>query len=90
MTGPERADLRLVLDIVREWREEDREWKGDLDKRMRTVEGYISGQQAKDSAADKAGVNRRAKLALIVSAISVSVSTVMAVIAVATRFAQSS
>lgn len=80
MTGPERVDLKLVLDIVRDWREEDRAWKESTDSRLRTVEGYITGQQAKDSFADKAGVNRRAKLALAVSAIGVTVSTLVAVI----------
>lgn len=74
MTGQERQDLALVLEVIRDWREDDREWKADVAGRLRTVEGYISGQQARDMSVDKAGINRRAKIALAVSTIGVAVS----------------
>lgn len=38
MTGPERSDLRLALDILRDWRREDAEWKLDTTRRIGVLE----------------------------------------------------
>lgn len=38
MTGPEREDLRLALDFLRDWRREDAEWKQRIGERVGHLE----------------------------------------------------
>lgn len=38
MTGPEREDLRLALDILRDWRKDDTSWKEDIIRRLGILE----------------------------------------------------
>lgn len=69
MTRDEAADFRVLLDIVRDWREEDRTWKRDVDNRLRSVEAYVTGQLAERRALSRASLSRRQAFGVIVTAI---------------------
>lgn len=80
MTGAERAELQLLADFVRDWRREDKEWKTETDKRLRAVEGFVTGVQAERRAATRAAMSRRQKVAAIFAALGVLGSTALGLI----------
>lgn len=69
MTRSEAADLQLLADFVRDWRNEDTEWKGKMDERMRSVEGFVTGALAERRAMARARFSQRERIALIISGI---------------------
>ena len=46
MTGAERADLKLTLEFLREWRDDDKEWKDKADKRLAALEKRVVVEDA--------------------------------------------
>lgn len=80
MTGAERADLQILVDFVRDWRREDKEWKSDTDKRLRAVEGFVTGVQAERRAATRQAMSRRQKVGALLAAIGILASSAMGVL----------
>lgn len=79
MTSKEVADLQLLADFVKEWRSEDREWKRDIDNRLRLVEGFVTGATAVAVAQREGGLSTRAKIGLLFSVVSGVVGAVVGV-----------
>lgn len=80
MTRDERATLEIFLGEWRDFRQDDRIWKLDLEQRVRRVEMFITSEKAEDERAAARGVSRRSYIASAVAAIGVAVSIVLGVV----------
>ena len=84
MTGPERQTLELLSAFVRDWRNEDSEWKARTDERLRKVEIYVAADESAELTEEKivtaAGISRRARNTLVVAAVGVGVTAVLGVV----------
>lgn len=45
MTAGERAELRLALDFLREWRDDDKRWKEKTDRRLDKLEAKATAAE---------------------------------------------
>lgn len=79
MTRGEQETLDIFLGEWREYRRDDRNWKADLEQRVRRMEEYVIGEEAQDERAKSRGVSRRAYVAATISAIGIVVSIVLGV-----------
>lgn len=79
MTSGERADLQLLADFIHEWRREDTQWKGETDKRLRAVEGFVTGALAERRASTRASMSRKQKIGVIFAGIGILSSTVLGI-----------
>lgn len=81
MTAGERNQIDILMKFLDEWREDDREWKRDTDKRLRGVEAYVNSDAALNAAVTAAGHSRtagfRARVALALSAVGVCISAAL-------------
>lgn len=85
MTAGERDKIDLLFRFVKEWRAEDATWKRDADGRLRSLEEYVASEQALDDATERRGLGNRARLAILVSSLGVTLTTILSVIALLTR-----
>jgi hypothetical protein len=79
VTRDERATLDIFLGEWREFRQDDRIWKIDLEQRVRRMEEFVISEEAQDERARSRGVSRRAYVAATISAIGIVVSIILGI-----------
>lgn len=79
MTRDELTNLRIFLDEFREFREDDRTWKNDIDRRILGVEHYVTSRTAVAERDASRGVSRRAYVASAIAAVGIVVSIALGV-----------
>lgn len=86
MTGTERQDLKIALDFLREWREDDKDWKAATDKRLAKLESRNVAQDAVatavKAAATEAQLSKRWRVGLFAT---LSVSIGLSLLGIALR-----
>jgi len=83
VTRDEASQLAVFLGEFREFRQDDREWKKDIDKRLRLVETFTASRRAvveRDAAqAAAVSMSRRAYVASAVAAIGIVASLLLGI-----------
>lgn len=68
MTTAERDLIAQLSTFMRDWRQEDQEWKRGADQRLRTVESQLEAAKSIAANDEKRGISNRAKLGIGISA----------------------
>lgn len=69
--------LDIFIGEFREYRIDDREWKEDINDRLRGVEVFVTSRRAVNERKAARGVSRRAYVAATIAALGVGVSLVL-------------
>lgn len=80
MTRDELAKLDIFLGEWRDFRQDDRIWKLDIEQRTRRMESFITSEQAEEERRKSRGVTRRAYVSATVAAIGIVVSIILGVV----------
>ena len=80
MTRGEADLLSMFVSEFREFRGDDREWKSDMDDRLRRVEAYVTSRRAVDERESSRAMVRRAWVASAISAIGVVIAILLRVL----------
>lgn len=70
MTGQERTDLKIALDFLHEWRNDDKLWKARTDKRLTMLETRNVAVDAVIEDVDRRRADTRWKLGLLIGIVS--------------------
>lgn len=79
MTRNELATLDVFIGEFREFRDDDRGWKDDIDKRLLSVEKYVTSKQAVSERDASRGVIRRSYIAATIAAAGVVLTIILRV-----------
>lgn len=77
MTRDERTVLDVLVDEFRDFRQGDAKWKAQVDERLRSVEKFVTSEQAVDERDQARGVSRRAYIASIIAAAGTGVTVIL-------------
>jgi hypothetical protein len=80
VTKGEMTVLEMLIGEFREFRDDDRSWKEDTNKRLNRVEQFVTSKKAVEERDTARGVSRRAYVAATVAAAGVTASIVLGIL----------